>query len=203
MATLYCPFCGYHLSPTVLSAGREEVICRACQRPVQASVFPAFAEANAPKPPQLPDPPAEGEAVCFYHPGRRATTSCKHCGVLISNLWAAQWGSDTVCLKCLDHLRAQGKDERFETGRMLWDNVVLALAVWPFIPPLTLGSGFVSITAPAALFLGLWHWRTPGSLVPRGRWRLVLGLLLALLEVAGMAAVGMLIFTQGKFFDNF
>lgn len=202
MASLHCPFCGYHLSPTVLGTGSEVVTCGACQRLLHASVFPAFAEANAQKPPLLPDPPAEGEAVCFYNPGRRATTSCKHCGVLISDLWAAQWGSDTVCLKCLDHLRAKGKDERFETGRTLWDNVVLGLAAWPFIPPLTAMYCMMTVTAPAAVFLGLWHWRTPGSLVPRGRWRLVLGLLLALLELGGMVFGGVAIFTQGKFFED-
>ena len=122
--------------------------------------------------------------------------------MLISDLWAAQWGSDTVCLKCLDHLRAKGKDERFETGRTLWANIVLALAVWPFIPPLTLGYVFMVITAPAALFLGLWHWRTPGSLVAGGRWRLVLGLLVALLEVTAMVLGIVAIATQGRFFYN-
>ncbi len=202
MAILHCPFCGYHLSTSVLSAGRGGVVCLACKRSLQVLVFPSFVEANTPKPPLLPDPPAEGESVCFYNPSRRATKDCKHCGVLISDLWAAQWGSDTVCLKCLDHLRAKGKDERFETGRTLWGNVVFALAAWPFIPPLTAMYCMMTVTAPAAFFLGLWHWRTPGSLVTRGRWRLVLGLILALLELCAMGLGGVAIFTQARFFQD-
>jgi hypothetical protein len=100
--------------------------------------------------------------------------------VLISDVWAAQWGSKVVCLKCLEHLNAKSVDVAFQTGRTLWDNVALALALVPFTVifwPL----GF--ITAPAAVLLGLWHWNTPRSLVSGGRLRLILAVGIGLVEI--------------------
>lgn len=92
-----------------------------------------------------------------------------------------------MCLKCLDHLRDKSKDTRFNSKRTLWDNMVLALGLAPIILlPLLVFYWIGIITAPAALILGLWHWNSPRSLVPRGRWRLITGLLLAFLQVAGV-----------------
>ena len=160
--------------------------CRLCGRQSTIVIFPALLEDSVPSPPVLPhDPPADGEAACFYSPSRRATKECSHCGVLISDVWAAQWGAQTVCLKCLDHLREKGKDDRFNTSRTLWDNITLLLALTPvLLLPLMLFWWIGIFTAPAALFVGLWHWNTPRTMVPRSRWRLVLGLLLALAQIA-------------------
>jgi hypothetical protein len=54
------------------------------------------------------------------------------------------------------------------------------------------------ITAPTALFLGLRHWNSPRSLVPRSRARLIIGTGLALLEV-----IGMIFFVGGLYFGWF
>jgi hypothetical protein len=178
---VHCPSCS---GPLLLQQGAENCQCRRCSKRVHVRIFPALVG----KPPALPviDPPGEGEAACFYSPDRKATCSCSHCGVLMSDAWSAQWGSDQVCLKCLDHLRSKAEDSRFETKRTLWDNVVLALAL---IPCTMILASFAIITAPAALILGLWHWNKPRTLVPRGRFRLVLGMLLAVLQIAGMIAL--------------
>ncbi|MBL9145636.1 MAG: hypothetical protein JNM99_18305 [Verrucomicrobiaceae bacterium] len=188
MAAVRCAFCNQPLPADQLVSGANTVRCRVCGGKTQPSIFPALLADSAPKPPTLPEEPlAEGEAACFYSPARRATKSCHHCGVLISDLWAAQWGQDTVCLKCLDHLRDKSKDTRFGSKRTLWDNMVLALGLAPIITlPLLVFYWIGIITAPAALILGLWHWNSPRSLVPRGRWRLITGLLLAFLQVAGV-----------------
>lgn len=183
MAVARCVFCNHSLTPAQLAAGGE-VKCLNCHRRSVILALPAFLQNSGVKPPPPPmDPPGEGEAACFYSPGRRATKECSHCGVLISDVWAAQWGSKSVCLKCLDHLREKDKDGRFLTSRTLWDNIALALALLPFTLVLW-WSGF--ITAPAAVFLGFWHWNSPRSLVPRGRLRLILALFLGLAEVAGV-----------------
>ena len=122
------------------------------------------------------EPLMEGEAVCFYSPTRRATKECSHCGVLISDPWAAQWGARTVCLKCLDHLREKGTDQGFQSSRVLWDNVALVLALLPCTFILWV---VAFVTAPAAVFIALWHWNSPRSMVAPGRWRLVAALILA------------------------
>jgi len=188
MAVVRCAFCNQPLPPEWLAGGGTATPCRVCGRTTQATLFPALLKDSAAKPPLLPaDPPMEGDAACFYNPERRATKACHHCGVLISDLWAAQWGQETVCLKCLDHLRDKSKDTRFNSKRILWDNVVLGLGLAPIITlPLVIFYWIGFITAPTALILGLWHWNSPRSLVPRGRWRLVVGLLLSFLQIAGV-----------------
>ncbi len=182
MAWVHCPLCHSQLPLAVMAARQgDEVACTACGRASHIQVLPALIEAARPKPPPPPpDPPGEGEAACFYSPGRKATQTCGHCGVLISDVWAAQWGRETICLKCLEHLSAQAKDQRFESQRRLWDNITLALACVPLTGFLWF---FAFVTAPAALLVGLWHWNSPRSLVPRSRWRLVLGLLLAVAQI--------------------
>lgn len=88
-----------------------------------------------------------------------------------------------MCLKCLDQLRADTANQTFQTHRTLWDNVVLGLALAPFTIVLWWA---VFMTAPAALFLGFWHWNSPRSIIPRGRTRMVLGMLLAAVQLAAI-----------------
>lgn len=164
-------------------------ICSNCGQRNGVANFPALAKARPAAPPALPgEALAEGEAVCFYSPNRRATTSCDHCGVLISEPWAAAWGTETVCLKCLEHLREEKRDARFISQRTLWDNIALTLA----LAPLTLIFWWaVFVTAPAALILALRHWNTSRGMVPRGRFRLVATILLSLLQIGGVTALFM------------
>lgn len=176
-----CANCQSHLPPS-LAADGGPVICGQCNRPNWVSSFPALHSNVLSAPPVLPaEPPAPGEAACFYSPLRRATQSCSHCGVLISDIWAAHWGQEVVCLKCLDHLRDKGRDQRFEKKRMLWDNIALALSLVPF----TLFFWWaVFLTAPAALFIALRFWKGPFSMVPRTRFRMALALLISFLQLA-------------------
>ena len=62
----------------------------------------------------------------------KATGACDHCGVFVSEAWSAKWGTQTVCLKCLDQLRSKTKDQRFEGSRKLWDNIALGAALGPY-----------------------------------------------------------------------
>jgi len=198
MAFVRCNVCGYELSPAVFQGGMVPE-CPACHRKVTAKLLPAVYKSQLQAaPPALPEePPAPGEAACFYNPNRRATKVCDHCGVFVSDAWAAKWGGQTVCLKCLDQLRNKEKDTRFQAKRTLWDNVALACAIGPFV----LAAGFLMtligypfaimcllltfVTAPAAIFISLRFWKAPRSLVPRGPWRMISALVLGLLQVVG------------------
>lgn len=195
MAAARCVFCNYTVNPAQLAGADGMIQCGNCGRQSALLALPALLVSHAAKPPPPIDPPGEGQAACFYSPSRRATKECSHCGVLISDVWAAQWGSKSVCLKCLDHLREKGKDGRFQTSRTLWDNVALVLALLPF----TLVFWWaVFATAPAAVFLALWHWNSPRSLVPRSRFRLVTAMVLGLAQVGGV-----IFFISGLWFGWF
>jgi hypothetical protein len=159
-------------------------VCPACSRQSFVLPLPALLEDPAAKPPPPPSgPPAEGEAACYYSPNRKATKDCSHCGVLMSDVWAAQWGAKSICLKCLEHLREKAKDKGFQTGVTRWDSIALICALIPF----TLIFYWAAVlTAPTALVLSLWHWNSPRGVVPVGRWKLIVALLLSLAQVAGM-----------------
>ncbi len=185
MAVARCVYCSQPVRASDLSADGGAVKCVTCGRRSVIVPMPALVRDSAPKPPPFADPPGEGEAACYYSPGRRATKSCSHCGVLICDIWSAQWGADTVCLKCLEHLKDKAKDRRFQTKITQWDNIALGLA----LVPATIAFWFMAfVTAPAAVFVALWHWNSPRSIMPRSRVRLVIALLLGLLQVGGGVA---------------
>lgn len=208
MAYVRCPACSYGMPDTAFLRS-SVATCPTCHKDVRATLLPALYKSPLSRPPSLPeDPPAPGETVCFYNPNRRATKGCDHCGVFISDAWAAQWGSQTVCLKCLEELRTRNSDVRFESKRTLWDNVALLFALGPwvlaglFIATIILyGFAFfcillTAITAPAAVFVALRYWNAPRSLVPRGRGRLVTALLLALMQIAIWVVGGTALVTE-------
>lgn len=169
-----------------LGGSGETLTCGRCGRENWVTAFAGLGSVLTSQPPSLPiEPPQPGDPVCFYSPQRKATQSCNHCGVLISDVWSARWGSDVICLKCLDQLRAKGGDSRFEKKRILWDNIALALALLPmtiFLWP------FVFITAPAALFISIRYWKGPFSMVPRSHFRMAVALLISLVQVGVMVA---------------
>ena len=89
-------------------------------------------------------------------------------------------GGRHLCPSCAATRAADPAEERFVRERTLWDSVALSLATYPML------IFYLTIfTAPAAIFVGLRHWRSPRSLVPRTRGRFVVALLLATAQVVG------------------
>ena len=191
MTIVRCASC-YAMIPDRLFREGTTIECPACARRTRAILLPAlYKAAFSPPAPRNAEPPAEGESACFYDPTRKATHACDHCGVFISEAWSAKWGTQNVCLKCLDQLRSKTKDQRFEGSRTLWDNVALGTAVGPYVIALMLAITFFGlffavipltltlIAAPIAIFVALRFWNSPRSLVPRGATRLVLALVVS------------------------
>lgn len=216
MALVKCTSCGGGI-PELLFRQGGTVPCPICKCIVHALMLPALYKSPLHAPPSLPnDRPAPGEATCFYNPGRRATKGCDHCGVFISDAWAAQWGSQTVCLKCLEELRSKNSDTRFESKRTLWDNVALSFSIGPWIlavallmtlalyPFAIMVIMLTFLTAPAAIFVALRYWNAPRSMVPRGRGRLVWAAMLGVLQLMGwvlmMVGIILAVRNSGKIF---
>ncbi|HEX5791255.1 MAG TPA: hypothetical protein VFY13_08870 [Luteolibacter sp.] len=177
---LSCPACKSARSVPYEGMQDSNLRCRACDHPISAILLPRLF-ATAPPPP-LPGAviPATGEAPCFYDPTQKATCLCSQCGVLVSDAWSVQWGSQKVCQRCFDKLRSNQRDSRFETSRLIWDNICLLLGLVPFTP---FTYFLVIFSAPAALILGLRSWNKPGSLIPRSKFRLTLAIVFASLQV--------------------
>jgi hypothetical protein len=90
------------------------------------------------------------------------------------------FGNAIWCPSCVAAGAGKAKAAKAETSRTLYDSMVLilplgALLLWPF----------TAVAAPAALVLGLVKMREPLSIVRTSRWRLWLGMTIAVAEIAG------------------
>ena len=146
--------------------------CPACGAWVQVEVFPAALRppgAGASAEAVLVD----GEASCFYHPTKKAILPCESCGRFLCALCDVEMNGQHLCPGCLESGKKKGKLKQLENRRTLYDNIALALSVCP-----------VLITAPVGLYMAIRYWNAPGSVVPRGRWRVVLAIIFALVQIA-------------------
>jgi hypothetical protein len=162
--------------------------CPECRLQVRVDLFNAFYQ------PVAQGAPGEavqeqGQAECFYHPGKKAIIPCDACGRLLCALCEVEIGGRHLCVGCLQAGPALQKMDRLKNKHILYDSLALALATWPvlFIFPTLL-------TGPAAIFVAVRYWKAPSTLVPRTRIRAITAILLGAGQVAGWSFffIGML-----------
>jgi hypothetical protein len=124
----------------------------------------------------------EGEASCYYHAQKKAILPCNRCGRFLCALCDFELNGEHLCPSCLESGKQKGQLERLQRDRVLYDDIALALAVWPMI----LMCGLSFITAPAALFVAIRHWHAPNSIVRRGKTRYVVAIVLAVLQLVAL-----------------
>jgi hypothetical protein len=151
-------------------------VCTLCGTENTVRAFPALQAAAADA--SRPQAALDGEAACFDHPGKRAVASCRQCGRFVCGLCAVDFGEEVWCPTCVASRSGQAKAVNLEPSRPLYDSMVfslpiVSLLVWPL----------TALTAPATLVLGVARWNRPLSLVRRNRWRMVVGMLIALGEI--------------------
>ena len=152
-------------------------MCPTCNSDLLIRAFPAMLAAR-PKLDLESLRVEEGESSCFFHPGKRAAETCRHCGRFVCALCVVEFDGGQWCAPCLAAATAKKTNEKLENHRVLFDSVALGLAVVPavFVWPALL-------TAPAALFVALRFWKRPTSILRRYKWRFVVAIVLALLEI--------------------
>ena len=153
--------------------------CPSCATELRLEVYPALFREEKITPAERIM--AEGEASCFYHPEKKAAVVCDACGRFLCALCDVDFNGQHLCPNCLQAGRQKGKIAKLQNTRMRHDRIALALAVGPLLI-----FYFTLLTAPAALFYALWHWKSPGSIVPN--WRrlsLTVAIIFAALEIAG------------------
>lgn len=186
-ATIPCPECQTPWT-VPLSDETSLMVCPGCAREGAAAVFPAFMRpaVTASLPEKLV---IEGEASCFYHADKRAAVPCSSCGRFLCALCDIVVGERHLCPACIESGRTKGKFLEFETNRTLWDSAALTLAVLP-----TILCFYVSVfTAPAAIIVAIMGWKKPSSIIPRGRWRLWIAIVLSVLQIAAWVIGGIYI----------
>lgn len=176
--SLACTRCQTPLSTEAVAA-HSPILCGGCGTTLTLQIFPAFFHPTltAPTPESLL---TDGEAGCFFHPAKKAVSTCEGCGRFLCPLCEVEWEGRRLCPSCLAAGRKKGKIRALENHRMLYDHLALAVAAAPILFwPVT------CVTAPAALFLCLKYWKSPGSIVSRSKVRLVLALVFSLAQIIG------------------
>ena len=154
-------------------------MCPGCKSPLQVFVFPALTHGlslgSAGERLENQD-----EASCFYHPQKKATLVCEHCGRLLCALCDIEVDNKHICPQCVETGAKKKKLKGLEHHRTLYDSIALGLSLLPLLMwPATL------ITAPIALYVAIRYWKAPTSIVRRTKFRLVLAILFASLQIIG------------------
>jgi DNA-directed RNA polymerase subunit M/transcription elongation factor TFIIS len=173
-----CPKCQAYLPPR--ADNRLELFaCPGCGSQVAAATFPALYRPTATG--RAGETLlADSDAGCFYHPQKKATVVCDHCGRFLCALCDVAFVGEHLCPPCIAAGRKNARFKELDRQRILYDNVALGLAtlpllVWPF----------TFVTAPMALFIAMRYWNHPKSIVRGSRLTALLAILIAAAQVLG------------------
>jgi hypothetical protein len=179
MEQISCPGCHAPVDHGFYDT-REFFPCTVCRASLRIDVFPAFMR---PVDTGLSgDAVTDDDAGCFYHPGKKAETTCGYCGRFLCDLCDMEVGAGHLCPSCLEAGQKKGKLADLEHHRKLHDSAALAIAVLPLI-----AFWFTLVTAPAALYLSVRNWKAPGSIIRRGKGRFVAAIALSGLQILAWA----------------
>lgn len=192
LTAVVCPNCQQSL-PGAYSNTSAPITCPACTKRVWVAVFPAFFRTTAAGA-AAESILEEGVSSCFYHEQRKAVVACAACGRFLCALCDLEFDGQHHCPACLNAGRKKGRMPTLETSRTLHDSTALLLALLPLTVVL---APFAIITAPVAVYFAILSWKRPNSLVPRGRWRSHLALILGVLGVIGWI-VGLVLILQNQ-----
>jgi uncharacterized paraquat-inducible protein A len=175
-----CPKCKAYLDDRVLNL-KELTPCPSCNVPIRVDVYPAMF--TRPKTGVSGDTlHALDEASCFYHSEKQAVTYCSRCGRFLCALCDLEFGQEHLCTKCFETNQEKQVVSGFDNYRVLYDNVALFLVAFSLIPVFWF---FSFLTAPAALFVVVRHWKTPLSIIPRSKIRFIVAFLLSSAQLTG------------------
>lgn len=186
---MQCTHCHTPIPATAVNTGTL-VSCTRCDLPHRVDLFPAALTRNL-SVTGGETRVSDEEAGCFYHPGKKAVVACESCGRFLCALCDVDLSGRHICFTCLDTRQKKKKDTDLENHRTLYDGIALRLAVFPLLI-----FWFTIITAPMSLYMSLRYWNAPSSIVGRTRYRLVLAVILASLQIIAWS-VGLYFLVKG------
>ena len=186
---IQCPKCRAWLLEGIFNQP-EFSPCPACGTPLQIEVFPAiFRKTGSGQSGEMIL--VEGESSCFYHPQKKAVRPCDSCGRFLCALCDCELHGQHFCPACLETGRTKGKIKSLDNQRTLYDNIALALAIYPMLI-----FYFTLITAPMALFVAIRYWKSPQSILHRTKVRYIAAAVIALLQIGGWMALFIILATR-------
>ncbi|HEX5398354.1 MAG TPA: hypothetical protein VFY06_04825, partial [Verrucomicrobiae bacterium] len=121
----------------------------------------------------------------------KAVRPCDGCGRFLCALCDCELDDAHFCPTCLEAGKTRGKIKSLDNQRTLYDSIALSLAILPMLILY-----FTIITAPMALFVAIRYWKAPRSILRRTRIRAIAAIGIALLQIAGWAALIILMATR-------
>ena len=186
-AGAFCPIC-HHVLATSQWNLSEFTECPNCKAPTRTLVFPALVRPAATP---HPETRTETEAGCFFHGNSRAENVCSSCGRFLCSICTVAFGSQKLCPDCIYRKRRQTTESEFRDQAVLFDNIALLVLVGQVICFVYIYLGLIfSALALAIIIIG---WQQQRTLVPRSKYRFILGTGLGLLEAGGWIALVWLI----------
>ena len=172
-----CAHCKKPLAWESLNGSAQR--CPHCQRTMLVAAFPALVRPVDAA--ITPESVGDGNtSSCFYHPQKKAAGVCEACGRFLCSLCDVEFNGQHLCSSCIQAGAKKGRIKTLKTDQLLYDDVALGLA----IAPLLLWP-FTFITAPITLYVAIRYWNRPSSIIPRGKTRMILAILIAALQVLG------------------
>lgn len=165
MNTPVCPRCSTAL-PMESAADGTLNQCPQCRVPLRIARLPAAAE--SPSPASIGTPAFPGQAVCFFHAGRRAVVPCDRCGRFLCALCDLPIAGAHLCPSCLESGMRDGDSGPFEPRRVRPDLIAGYLLL---LGLLSCGLLF-PLTGLAATAVAWSHRHSPPSMVDRSQFRL-------------------------------
>jgi hypothetical protein len=120
---------------------------------------------------------------CAYHAGNRADVACGRCGSFLCGLCATAVRGRTVCVSCLERMKAAGEDITLKNRLPRPHAVALTLGVTSMLLPV-----FAVFLAPVVAWQGRAAWRDRALLSERER-----GVVLTALLAFASCATGLLL----------
>jgi hypothetical protein len=177
-----CGSCGAELSVPLPEAS-VHTPCPTCETDVWVEAFPALIKGVAPgkSGERLL---VDDESSCFYHPGKKAVILCDGCGRFLCALCEIDLSGQHLCPVCIETGVKKAKLKNLKKESVYYDVIAMAVAI---IPMIFLWISF--ITAPIALYIAIRYWKTPLSVVPRRKWRFVVAIVAAGLQLVAWGMV--------------
>jgi hypothetical protein len=172
-----------------IEPGTDQVAsdCPNCASYLEAYFFPPFFRA-APVGVAATALVDHTEASCFYHTHKQAVGVCDGCGRLVCALCSIELGSEHLCPNCLSSGKKKGKLTTLENVRTRYDSIALSLAIFAgFLGFFSCGI-LTALMAPAAIYISIRHWNSPGSLLGSSKVRFVIAILVSVLTL--LLAIG-------------
>ncbi|MBT8339471.1 MAG: hypothetical protein HKP58_07255, partial [Desulfatitalea sp.] len=118
-----CPNCR-QIQPTEdINTGRLTP-CPHCRTVLRIDAFNALLRRNADEAqPQVVF--EQGQAECYYHPGKAAVTPCDGCGRLLCSLCQVELDGDNLCMTCLQAAKDKGTSSNLQQKRTRFDTIAL------------------------------------------------------------------------------